>query len=193
MKRIAVYCGSKMPEQEIYRSEAIALATYFVEHDIQLIYGGAQVGIMGVIADTMLNLGGYVIGVMPKVLADKEILHQGLSESIIVNDMHERKALMIDLADGFIAFPGGCGTMEEIFEVITWNQIGIHHKPYGFLNLDHYYDGIQSYLNHAAEVGFSTKEQIDRIIFETTFEGYMKRMNQQLDMLLSLTNPNDIN
>lgn len=161
MKRIAVFCGSKMPELPIYREEAVRLATYFSNNDIQLIYGGAKVGIMGLIADTMLQNDGYVIGVMPKVLAEKEILHEGLSESILVKDMHERKAVMMDMADGFIAFPGGCGTMEEIFEVITWNQIGIHNKPYGFLNIDHYYDGIKTYLDHAAHIGFSTQQQID--------------------------------
>ncbi|CAH2760496.1 TIGR00730 family Rossman fold protein [Erysipelothrix amsterdamensis] len=176
MKRIAVFCGSKMPELPIYREEAVRLAKYFSSNDIQLIYGGAKVGIMGLIADTMLDNGGYVIGVMPRVLADKEILHEGISEAILVKYMHERKATMMEMADGFIAFPGGCGTMEEIFEVITWNQIGIHHKPYGFLNVDHYYDGIKMYLDNAERVGFSTKEQIDHIIFESRFDDFIHKM-----------------
>ncbi|MDE8118145.1 TIGR00730 family Rossman fold protein [Erysipelothrix rhusiopathiae] len=179
MKRIAVFCGSKMPELPIYPEEAVRLATYFSNNDIQLIYGGAKVGIMGLIADTMLQNDGYVIGVMPKVLAEKEILHEGLSESILVKDMHERKALMMDMADGFIAFPGGCGTMEEIFEVITWNQIGIHNKPYGFLNIDHYYDGIKTYLDHAAHIGFSTQQQIDHIIFEPRFDDFIYKMKSR--------------
>ncbi|QIK68880.1 TIGR00730 family Rossman fold protein [Erysipelothrix sp. HDW6C] len=164
--KIAVFCGSKMPEESIYRDEAIALANALVAQNIELVYGGAKIGIMGLIADTMLNQGGTVIGVMPHILSDKEIMHTGLTEAILVDDMSERKNIMNEMADAFIAFPGGCGTMDEIFEVITLNQIGHFSKPCGFVNVDGYYDGIETYINRAVAVGFTSPEHGTAITFK---------------------------
>ena len=176
LKTIAVYCGSRIPNNPIYKEVAIELANYFVDNNIRLVYGGATVGIMGIIADEMIRLNGTVIGVMPKVLTELEILHPNLTELIETEDMHARKKTMMDLADAFIAFPGGCGTMEEIFEVITWSQIGIHTKPYGFLNLDHFYDGIETYLDTATNTGFLSKENRSNIIFESNFDEFMDKL-----------------
>lgn len=174
--KIAVYCGSRMPNDPIYKENAISLANYFIKNDITLIYGGATVGIMGIIADAMLEQGGTVIGVMPEVLVDQEYAHQGLTQLIEVDNMHTRKQTIMDLADAFIAFPGGCGTMEEIFEVITWNQIGIHDKNYGFLNINKFYEGIKLYLNTANETGFLPDEMLERIIFEENFDDFIKKL-----------------
>lgn len=176
MKKIAVYCGSRMPENPVYKENAIHLANYFVDHDIALVYGGASVGIMGVIADAMLARNGTVIGVMPTVLVEQEVAHPGLTELIEVKDMYVRKKTMMDLSEGFIAFPGGCGTMEEIFEVITWNQIGIHQKPYGFLNIDHFYDGIKQYLETCGATGFIPQEMLNRIVFEDSFPEFISKL-----------------
>lgn len=165
--KIAIFCGSKLPEEPIYTETAISLARLFVENNVSLVYGGAKIGIMGIIADEMLRLNGYVIGVMPPILADKEIIHPGLSERIEVKDMSERKTIMNDISDAFIAFPGGCGTLDEIFEVITLNQIGYFNKPVAFANIDHYFDGIEAFLNHSSEVGFVSKDHRKEIVFES--------------------------
>ena len=176
MKSIAVFCGSRMPDNDIFKQEAIKLADYFVNNNIKLIYGGASVGIMGLIADRMLEQGGYVVGIMPTVLARSEIAHPNLTESHIVADMQVRKSLIVDLADHFIAFPGGCGTMDEIFEVITLGQIGVIDKTYGFLNIDGFYDGIKIYLDHATKHNFIDKELRQHIIFENYFEDFIKQL-----------------
>ena len=176
MKKIAVFCASRMPKEDIYKKEAINLGNYLVDNNIAMVYGGAKIGIMGLIADTMLNKNGTVIGVMPTVLSDKEILHPNLTESYPVDSMHERKAKMMDLADAFIAFPGGCGTMEEIFEVITWNQIGLHSKSYGFINVDGIFDGLKQYFNDASEKGFIDPLMRERIIIEDSVDAFFKKM-----------------
>ncbi len=176
MKKIAVFCGSRMPKEAIYKTEALKLAQYFVKNNIALVYGGAKVGIMGIIADAMIEQKGYVIGVMPKMLSDKEIMHTDLSETYIVSSMHERKAMMMDMSDHFIAFPGGCGTMEEIFEVITWSQIGIHSKSYGFLNINGFYDGIKTYLDTAYRTEFLPKAMYDEIVFEDNFDDFIEKL-----------------
>lgn len=154
MKRICVYCGSSPGGQPEYRAAARMLGRLMVERQIGLVYGGAQIGIMGEIADTVVDGGGEVIGIMPRSLADREIFHTGLSELKIVNSMHERKALMADYADGFIALPGGLGTFEEIFEVLTWAQLGFHKKPCGLLNVLGYYDHLSAFLDHSVDQGF---------------------------------------
>ncbi len=154
MKRICVYCGSSQGRQPEYRLAAQELGEALLERNLGLIYGGASVGIMGAVADTVLAGGGEAIGVIPEALAIKEVAHEGLSEQHVVATMHERKAMMADLADGFIALPGGWGTLEEIFEILTWAQLGFHDKPCGLLNIEGYYDGLIGFLENSFEQQF---------------------------------------
>lgn len=154
MKRICVYCGSSPGRQPEFAAAARTLGQVLVERGLGLVYGGAQIGIMGQIADTVLGGGGEVIGIMPKSLADREIFHTGLTKLEIVDSMHQRKALMADYSDGFIALPGGLGTIEEIFEVLTWAQLGFHKKPCGLLNVNGYFDHLTAFLNNAVAQGF---------------------------------------
>ncbi|KAA6439305.1 TIGR00730 family Rossman fold protein [Dyadobacter flavalbus] len=154
MKSIAVFCGSNFGQNPDYLKIAKVLASELVHRDITLVYGGGAVGLMGAIADEVLHFGGDVIGVLPEKLAGVEIGHKGLTELHIVKTMHERKALMAELSDGFIAMPGGIGTLEEIIEVFTWNQLGFHQKPCGLLNINGFYDKLISFLSDLSENGF---------------------------------------
>ncbi|WAL61913.1 LOG family protein [Thermocoleostomius sinensis] len=154
MQRICVFCGSNVGARSIYQQSAQTLAQVLVQRQIELVYGGGRVGLMGIIADAVLAAGGKAIGVIPKALADKEVAHAGLSQLHLVSSMHERKALMADLADGFIAMPGGYGTFEEFCEVLTWTQLGIHQKPCGLLNVAGFYDLLLSMLDHATAEQF---------------------------------------
>ncbi|RXZ79371.1 TIGR00730 family Rossman fold protein [Paenibacillaceae bacterium] len=140
MNKIAVFCGSSNGASEHYQQGAKALGEELVKRNITLVYGGASVGVMGAVADAVLAAGGQVIGVLPGFLQNREIAHKHLSELIIVDSMHERKTVMAELADGFIAMPGGPGTLEEFFEIFTWAQLGLHQKPCGLLNINRYYD-----------------------------------------------------
>lgn len=146
---LCVYCGSNLGRQTLYADSARALAAVLVERGIRLVYGGASVGIMGVIADAVLAAGGEVVGVIPESLERREIAHPGLTRLHVTRSMHDRKALMAELSDGFIALPGGIGTLEEIFEIWTWAQLGYHRKPCGLLNIGGYYDGLVEFLDHA--------------------------------------------
>lgn len=148
LKRLAVFCGSSNGASSAYREGAVQLGKELAKRGISLVYGGASVGIMGTVADTVLEEGGEVIGVMPKLLIEREISHQHVTKLFIVDSMLERKAKMAELADGFIALPGGPGTLEEFFEVFTWAQIGIHQKPLGLLNINHYYDPLLALFDH---------------------------------------------
>jgi uncharacterized protein (TIGR00730 family) len=154
MKRICVYCGSSSGRHPEYVEAARRLADQMVIRGIGLVYGGASVGIMGALADTVLAGGGEVIGVMPQSLIEKEVSHPGLTELKVVGSMHERKALMAELSDSFIALPGGLGTLEELFEALTWSQLGFHRKPCGLLNTRAYYRHLSLFLEHAADQGF---------------------------------------
>ncbi|SUC26197.1 LOG family protein yvdD [Providencia rustigianii] len=138
IKSVAVYCGSSLGSNEIYKNQAIEFAKEMVKRDITLVYGGASVGIMGIVADTVLSLGGKAIGVIPSLLEQREISHKNLSELYRVETMHERKSKMIELADAFVAMPGGYGTLEEYSEVFTWSQIGLHTKPCGLFNINNF-------------------------------------------------------
>lgn len=140
MKSIAVYCGSSAGTNPLYISQAKALGAALVARGLMLVYGGGRVGLMGTIADAVLDLGGQVIGVIPDFLDARELAHKGCTELHVVRSMHERKLMMADRADGFIAMPGGYGTLEELFEVLTWGQLGLHQKPVALLNVDGYYD-----------------------------------------------------
>lgn len=154
LKKIAVYCGSSFGTSDIYRESAEKLGLELVKRNITLVYGGASVGLMGTVADTVLNAGGDVIGVIPYLLEEREVSHNNLTKLYRVHSMHERKQKMADLADGFITLPGGPGTLEEFAEVFTWSQLGIHQKPIGLLNINNYYDTLIKLLNHMATEGF---------------------------------------
>lgn len=154
MKNICVYCGSSPGRIEANADGARALAKALVERDLGLVYGGASVGIMGLMADSVLQLGGRAVGVIPDTLKQKEIEHKGLTELHVTRSMHERKTLMADLSDGFIALPGGVGTLEEIFEIWTWAQLGFHAKPCGLLNVTGYYDALTTFLDHTVAEQF---------------------------------------
>jgi hypothetical protein len=154
MKSICVYCGSSPGRVEAYADAARSLAAALVERNIRLVYGGAGVGIMGVLADKVLELGGEVVGVIPEALVKMEVAHDNLTELHVTGSMHERKMLMAELSDGFIALPGGIGTLEEIFEIWTWTQLGLHQKPCGLLNIAGYYDALIGFLDHAAAEQF---------------------------------------
>ena len=154
IKKICVYCGSSSGKNPAYSQAAVNLALALCERNIGLVYGGGAVGIMGTVADAVLAAGGEAIGVIPKALAIKEVAHDSLSELHVVASMHERKAMMADLADGFIALPGGWGTLEEIFEILTWAQLGFHDKPCGLLNIEGYYDGLIGFLENSFEQQF---------------------------------------
>ncbi|WP_201859469.1 LOG family protein [Microvirga soli] len=152
--RLCVFCGSNAGQDPVYLNNARALGEALAASGIGLVYGGASVGLMGAVADAVLDKGGDVIGVMPKALVDKEIAHKGLSDLRVVGSMHERKALMAELADGFIALPGGLGTFEELFEVWTWAQLGYHRKPCALLNAGGFYDKLTDFLDDVVERGF---------------------------------------
>ncbi len=154
MKSIAVYCGASPGADPRYADAARELARALVEHNIALVYGGGKVGLMGVIADEVLRLGGEATGVIPKALVEREVGHAGLTRLFVVKDMHERKAMMSDLADGFIAMPGGFGTLEELFEMVTWAQLGIHAKPVGLYNVDGFWNGLVAFAAQMVEKGF---------------------------------------
>ncbi len=175
MQRICVYCGSNSGSRPIYAEAARDLAAVLVRHDFELVYGGADKGIMGVIADAVLEQGGKVHGVMPKMLCDKELAHQDLTELHIVSSMHERKTMMAALSDGFIAMPGGYGTLEEIIEIITWGQLRFHDKPCGLLNIDGYFDHLLKYLDHAAAEGFLREENRQMLLCADTAVGLVSQ------------------
>jgi uncharacterized protein (TIGR00730 family) len=156
MRRLCVYCGSRPGSQPDYTEAAQHLARALVKRHIELVYGGASVGTMGVLADTVLAAGGRVIGIIPQAIVGREVVHRGLSDLRVVTSMHERKALMAELSDGFIALPGGLGTLDEVFEILTWGQLGLHQKPCGLLNIRGYYRGLIDFLDHAVSERFIT-------------------------------------
>jgi hypothetical protein len=154
MKRICVFAGSSAGTDAIFRTAAVDLAAALAARRIELVYGGGCVGLMGILADAMLARGGHVTGVIPQALVEREVGHRGVTELKIVGSMHERKATMAALSDGFIALPGGFGTLEELFEVLTWAQLGLHQHPCGLLNVAGYFDGLLEFLDHAQGQGF---------------------------------------
>ena len=178
MRRICVYCGSNMGRSERYASVARELAQVLVNHELELVYGGASVGIMGTIADQMLELGGAVHGVIPKMLETKELAHANLTEMHVVASMHERKSMMAALSDGFIALPGGFGTLEEIIEIVTWGQLRFHDKPCGLLNVDGYYDSLLGFLDHAQQEGFLRSENRAMLLDDTTPAGLVQKFER---------------
>jgi len=166
MKRICVFMGSSPGARPVYAEAARDLGRLLVERGLELVYGGSKTGLMGEAADTVLAAGGSVHGVMPRALVNAGIAHEGLTATHVTENMHERKALMSDLSDGFIALPGGIGTLEELFEIFTWSQLGFHGKPLALLNVDGYYDGLTTFLSHAVEERFLKQAHKDALILE---------------------------
>ena len=161
-----MYCGSKSGNKDIYTEAAAELGTALTNRNYGLVYGGGRIGLMGTIADTVIKANGEAIGVIPEGLLQKEVGHNNLSEMRVVDSMHQRKELMADLSDAFIALPGGLGTFEELFEIVTWSQLGFHHKPVGLLNIDSYYDTLLRFLDETTDNGFMNKHYRDLIKVE---------------------------
>ena len=176
MKTLAVYCGASHGVDPIYSEAARALAAALVDHNIGLVYGGGKVGLMGVIADEVLRLGGEATGVIPKALLEREVGHAGLTRMFVVKDMHERKAMMAELSEGFIAMPGGMGTLEELFEMLTWAQLGIHAKPIGLLNANGFWDGLVGFVRHQCEEGFVRREHLDLMQVDADPDALIRRL-----------------
>jgi uncharacterized protein (TIGR00730 family) len=170
MQRICVYAGSNPGHDPAYAETAAELARLLVGRGMGVVYGGGKVGLMGVLADAALEAGGEVIGVIPQDLIDHEVGHQGLTELRVVGSMHERKALMAELSDGFMALPGGAGTLEELIEIYTWSQLGLHRKPMGVVNVSGYYDGLAGLLDHAVAEGFLREQHRSAMHFTDTPE-----------------------
>lgn len=154
VQRLCVFCGSSPGKKPQYLEMAKAFGIFVAEQKITLVYGGAKVGVMGAVADAALRAGGEVYGVIPRHLQEREVAHDGLTKLYIVNSMHERKAKMAELSDAFVALPGGAGTLEELFEIWTWAQLGLHVKPCGLLNTDGYYNHLIAMINHMTDEGF---------------------------------------
>lgn len=176
MKRVCVFCGSNTGVRPEYAAAARGLADELVRRQLGLVYGGGSVGLMGVLADAVLAGDGEVIGVIPRPLASREVAHAGLTRLRVVDSMHERKATMASLADGFIALPGGLGTLEETLEIVTWAQLGIHGKPVALLNVGGYYDGLRAFLGHAVAEGFVRPEHFALLLFGGTPVEVLDRM-----------------
>ena len=166
MRRICVFCGSSPGDAPDYAAATVELAEALAGAGIGVVYGGASVGLMGVLADAALAAGGEVAGVIPQSLVDREIAHPGLSELHVVGSMHERKALMAELSDGFVALPGGTGTLDELFEVYTWTQLGLQAKPLGLLDVRGYFAQLAGFLDHAVRERFMTPEHRDMLVIE---------------------------
>ena len=178
MKRLAVYCGSNQGARPEYAAAAEQLGTLLAREKIELVYGGGMVGLMGIVADAVLQHGGHVIGVIPEKLVIKEVVHEKLPDLRVVKTMHERKALMAELADGFIALPGGYGTFEEFFEVLAWAQLGWHQKPFGLLDVAGFYRRLQEFLDHARNEGFIRPQHRALVLVEDSAEKILARMRR---------------
>lgn len=180
-RRICVYCGSRDGADPRYREAAEALGAALAYSGLGLIYGGARVGLMGALADAALAAGAPVTGVMPRGLVDRELAHHGLNELRVVETMHQRKLAMIEAADGFIAMPGGFGTLEELFEVLTWRQIGWHDKPAGLLDIGGFYQPLIACLAHMSEQGFVGAGNVTRIAVAEAAEALVEQIVVKLD------------
>ena len=174
MKSLCVFCGSRSGTEAAYDEAARALGRALAAEGITLVYGGGRVGLMGIVADAALGAGGEVVGVIPRALLEREIAHSGLTDLRVVGSMHERKALMSELSEGFIALPGGTGTLEEFFEVLTWAQLGEHRKPCGLLNASRYYDPLLAVFDHMVQQGFLSEEHRAMVLVETGPEALLE-------------------
>jgi uncharacterized protein (TIGR00730 family) len=177
IKTICVFCGSGAGKNNLYGLKAESLGRFILKNGYRLVYGGANVGLMSILADTILSGGGEVIGVMPKSLVEREVAHNNLTQMHIVGDMQERKALMADLSDAFIALPGAYGTFDELFEMLTWNQLGIMTKPVGLLNVDGFFNPLIRMLDHAVEEQFLRREHRAILQVAENEERLMEKLN----------------
>ncbi len=191
MKSIVVFCGSGLGINDSYREAAYLTGATLAALGIKVIYGGAKVGLMGAVADGALNAGGEVIGVIPQFLKTKEVAHEGLTELITVANMHERKLKMHELSDGVIALPGGWGTMEELFEMLTWGQLGLHKKPIGLLNVNGYYNALNALCNTMVTDGFLAADTRSMLLDSTSITGLLAAMEayQPVDTPKWITEP----
>jgi len=178
MKSIAVYCGSSAGINGIYRAETEKLGVMLASRGIEVVFGGGKVGLMGYLADAVLNSGGRVFGIIPGFLHVKEVAHDGLTEMITVDSMHERKKLIYDMSDAFIALPGGFGTLDELFEMLTWGQLGLHQKPVGILNVNDYFNPILEGIGNMVGEGFLKIENQDMIQVSDRAEELLNMMEQ---------------
>jgi uncharacterized protein (TIGR00730 family) len=178
MKRICVFCGSSSGSRPEYTAAAIELGAELSRRNIGLVYGGSKTGLMGSVADAVLKFGGEVVGVIPEHLMPKEIAHQGLTKLHVVHSMHERKAFMADLSDAFIALPGGFGTLDEFFEVVTWTQLGLHEKPCGILNVLGYYSPLLAMLDHAVDERLLKVENRRLVLARDSISGLLQALEE---------------
>lgn len=176
MKRITVFCGSSTGFEPAYYEHALRLGKHLAKNGIGVVYGGAKIGLMGAVADGARSVGGEVIGILPRFLSSKEIAHDSLSELVLVDTMHERKVKMNELCDGVIALPGGFGTLEEFFEMLTWGQLGLHRKPIALYNMNGFYDSLINLLQNMVDLGFLKQENFDMVIVGTSAEELLLRM-----------------
>jgi len=178
VKRLAVYCGSAPGSSDVFAAATRATAAAMTGRGVDLVYGGGRLGLMGLIADRMLELGGAVYGVIPQALVDIEVAHRGLTELHTVANMHERKAKMTDLADAFLALPGGIGTLDELFEAWSWNALGYHKKPFCLLNVDGYWDGMITFIDHATDRGFLSVQRRSQLLVADTPEEALELLDE---------------
>lgn len=176
LHKICVFCGSSDGNDVIITKAAVTLGAFFAENNITLVYGAAKIGVMGVIAKEVLTNKGKVIGIIPQFLKKKEVVHLGLTELHTTQNMHDRKLMMQEMSDGFITLPGGFGTLEELFEVITWQQLGLHTKPIGLLNVNGFYDDMIAMLETMVKKGFLSMEYYELLLVDTTVEGLITKM-----------------
>ncbi|CAN5228233.1 TIGR00730 family Rossman fold protein [soil metagenome] len=177
MKRIAIYCGSATPADPVYVDVAREVGRTLAERGIGVVYGGGRMGLMGAVADAALAAGGEVIGVIPHALVSAEVAHRGCTELRIVDNMHERKALFTELSDGFITLPGGVGTMDELWEAVSWAQLGYHEKPVGLLNVAGFYDGLIAFNAHMIATGFVRAQHSGILIVDDVLDGLLAKMS----------------
>jgi uncharacterized protein (TIGR00730 family) len=176
LKRLAIYCGSASPADTIYIEAARTVGSELARRGIGVVYGGGRLGLMGAVADAALAAGGEVIGIIPQALVDAEVAHRGCTELRIVSGMHERKALFADLSDGFITLPGGVGTMDELWEAVSWSQLGYHEKPVGLLNVGGFYDALIAFNEHMKGVGFIRPQHAGILLADTSLDGLLTQM-----------------
>ena len=180
MKRVTVFCGSSLGTEDIYKSQATLLGQTLAKRNIELVYGGAKIGLMGAVADGVLSEGGKVIGVLPNFLKSKEIAHEQLTELILVDSMHERKTKMNELCDGVIALPGGFGTLEELFEMLTWAQLGLHKKPIAILNINGFYNPLNVMIQTMVDKGFLKEVNQQMLLVCDNIEELLDKMKNYI-------------
>jgi uncharacterized protein (TIGR00730 family) len=178
LDRVGVFCGSSLGASDVYRGVAEELGALLARRRVELVYGGGRVGLMGVLADAVLAGGGKVIGVIPEALSGREVAHSGLTDLRVVPTMHARKALMAELSSAFVALPGGFGTLDELFEIVTWGQLGLHRKPIGLLNVAGYFDGLLRFVDHSIAERFVRPEHRALLVVETAPEVLLDTLAQ---------------